>query len=93
MERSAKLGEKWRSDLVKIVSGADCVKGVRGLGLMTGIEMGDKAKEFQKFGLEKRLLINVAATKVVRVVPPLIISDASVRNIQRIPEGVPDRAQ
>jgi acetylornithine aminotransferase/acetylornithine/N-succinyldiaminopimelate aminotransferase len=79
VERSAKLGEKWRSDLVKIVSGADCVKGVRGLGLMTGIEMGDKAKEFQKFGLEKRLLINVAATKVVRVVPPLIISDASVR--------------
>ena len=78
VQRSAELGEKWRSDLAKIVSGAECVKSVRGMGLMTGIEMGDKAKEFQKFGLEKRLLINVAAAKVVRAVPPLIISDASV---------------
>ena len=78
VQRSAELGEKWRSDLTHIVSGFDCVKDVRGLGLMTGIEMGDKAKEFQRFGLEKRLLINVAATKVVRAVPPLIISDASV---------------
>jgi acetylornithine aminotransferase/acetylornithine/N-succinyldiaminopimelate aminotransferase len=79
VQRSADLGAKWRSDLAKIVSGAECVKSVRGLGLMTGIEMDDKAKEFQKFGLEKRLLINVAAAKVVRAVPPLIISDASVK--------------
>jgi acetylornithine/succinyldiaminopimelate/putrescine aminotransferase len=46
---------------------------------MNGIEMEDKAREFQRFGLVKRLLINVAAGKVVRAVPPLIISDASVR--------------
>ena len=78
VERSAELGDKWRADLAKVVSGAECVKGVRGLGLMTGIEMGEQAKEFQKYGMQKRLLINVAATKVVRAVPPLIISDASV---------------
>jgi acetylornithine/N-succinyldiaminopimelate aminotransferase len=79
VERSADLGERWRSDLRKLVSGQECVKDVRGLGLMTGIDMGDKAKEFQKFGLGKRLLINVAAGKVVRAVPPLIISEESVR--------------
>jgi acetylornithine/succinyldiaminopimelate/putrescine aminotransferase len=79
VQRSAELGEKWRSDLTKTVSGSACVLGIRGMGLMNGIEMGDKAKEFQKFGLENRLLINVAATKVVRVVPPLIVSDASVK--------------
>jgi acetylornithine/N-succinyldiaminopimelate aminotransferase len=79
VERSAELGEKWRSELVKVVSGSDLVKAIRGLGLMNGIEMGDKAKEFQRRGMEKRLLINVAATKVVRLVPPLIISEASVQ--------------
>jgi acetylornithine aminotransferase/acetylornithine/N-succinyldiaminopimelate aminotransferase len=79
VERSAELGGKWRSELNRIVSGHESVKDVRGRGLMTGIEMGDKAKEFQKYGLNKRLLINVAATKVVRAVPPLIISEASVR--------------
>ena len=79
VERAAALGEKWRSELTRIVSGHECVKDVRGLGLMNGIEMGDKAREFQRFGLERRLLINVAAAKVVRAVPPLIISDASVK--------------
>ncbi len=83
VKRSAELGEKWRSDLNRIVSGAECVKGVRGHGLMTGIEMGDKAKEFQHFGLGKRLLINVAAAKVVRAVPPLIVSDASVATFNK----------
>jgi acetylornithine aminotransferase/acetylornithine/N-succinyldiaminopimelate aminotransferase len=79
VERSAELGAKWRSELTRIASGHECVKDVRGLGLMNGIEMEDKAREFQRFGLVKRLLINVAAGKVVRAVPPLIISDASVR--------------
>jgi acetylornithine aminotransferase/acetylornithine/N-succinyldiaminopimelate aminotransferase len=84
VERSAMLGEKWRSDINQIVSGVDYVKGVRGMGLMTGIEMGDKAKEFQKFGLGKRMLINVAATKVVRLIPPLIISEASIRAFNEV---------
>ncbi len=78
VERAADLGERWRSELRKISSNHPEVIDVRGLGLMIGVEMGDMAKEFQKFALSKRLLVNVSAGKVVRLVPPLIISDASV---------------
>jgi acetylornithine/N-succinyldiaminopimelate aminotransferase len=81
VERAAELGERWRADLRGISSRHPEVAEVRGLGLMIGVEMGDLAKEFQKFALGKRLLVNVSAGKVVRLVPPLIISDASVKDL------------
>ncbi|HIH76766.1 MAG TPA: acetylornithine transaminase [Methanomassiliicoccales archaeon] len=81
VERAAKLGELWRSELRNMASGHPEVADVRGLGLMIGVEMGDLAKEFQKFALGKRLLVNISAGKVLRLVPPLIISDASVNDL------------
>lgn len=81
VERAADLGERWRSELKDIASGHPEVTDVRGLGLMIGVEMGDLAKEFQKFAVGKRLLVNVSAGKVVRLVPPLIMSEASMNDL------------
>ena len=81
VERAADLGERWRSELKDIASGHPEVTDVRGLGLMIGVEMGDLAKEFQKFAMGKRLLVNVSAGKVVRLVPPLIMSEASMNDL------------
>lgn len=78
VERAAELGERWMADLRTISRGHEEVTEVRGLGLMIGVEMGDMAKEFQRFALERRLLVNVAAGKTLRLVPPLIISENSV---------------
>jgi len=81
VERAAELGEGWKNELRAIGSGHPEIADVRGLGLMIGVEMGDLAKEFQKFALGKRLLVNVSAGKVLRLVPPLIITDASVNDL------------
>ncbi len=81
VERAAELGERWRSELRKIASGHPEVADVRGLGLMIGVEMGDLAKQFQKYALNKKLLVNVSAGKVVRLVPPLIISEGSINDL------------
>ena len=81
VERAAELGERWMGELRNISSGRSEVADVRGLGLMIGVEMGDLAKEFQKFALGKRLLVNVSAGKVLRLVPPLIVSEASVADL------------
>ncbi|MCX6651033.1 MAG: acetylornithine transaminase [Methanomassiliicoccales archaeon] len=78
VERAATLGDKWRSELKVIASAHQEIAEVRGLGLMTGVEMGDMAKEFQKYALQKGLLVNVCAGKVVRLIPPLIISQSSI---------------
>ena len=39
----------------------------------------DLAKEFQRYALQRRMLVNVAGGMTVRLVPPLIISPDSVR--------------
>lgn len=78
VERAAELGDQWKNELMSITAGHPQVADVRGLGLMLGIEMGDAAKEFQKYALGQGLLVNVCAGKVVRLVPPLVISQGSV---------------
>jgi acetylornithine/N-succinyldiaminopimelate aminotransferase len=78
VERSAEVGRRWAQDLRGMVIGAGKVTDVRGQGLMIGLEMGEDAKSFQSFALENGILVNVCAGRVVRLVPPLIISESSV---------------
>jgi acetylornithine aminotransferase len=52
------------------------VKEVRGLGLMLGIELSIPCSELVNLAREKGLLITVQMDKVVRLLPPLIITEA-----------------
>jgi acetylornithine/succinyldiaminopimelate/putrescine aminotransferase len=51
------------------------------MGLMLGVELGDLAKGFQAYALARRLLVNVAGGRTVRLVPPLIISKGSIQEL------------
>jgi acetylornithine aminotransferase len=50
------------------------IKDIRGRGLMIGIEFNDDCKVLVKKALDQGLLINVTENKIVRLLPPLIIS-------------------
>ncbi len=50
------------------------VKEVRGKGLMIGIEMNTPCVELVDHCLDKKLLINVTAERVIRLLPPLIFN-------------------
>ncbi len=76
-KRARDLGERWISEL-RSLSPEKGVTEVRGKGLMIGIEMPEAAKEFQRYAFERRILVNVCAGKVVRLVPPLILSENAV---------------
>jgi acetylornithine aminotransferase/acetylornithine/N-succinyldiaminopimelate aminotransferase len=78
-ERSNVKGEEWRAKLRSIAKDKGMVKEVRGKGLMIGIEMADeRAKELQAYAFQRKQLINVVGGSVVRLVPPLIVSDQSI---------------
>lgn len=47
-------------------------------GLMIGISVGEKCPEVQKRCMEQGVLVNCAADGNLRLVPPLIISDAEI---------------
>jgi len=77
VERAAELGEGWKAELKGIAQEHQEITDVRGLGLMIGVQMGDLAKEFYRYALERRMLVNVAGGNTVRLVPPLIVSNES----------------
>jgi acetylornithine aminotransferase len=48
------------------------------MGLMVGIELAQKPERLVERALEAGLLINVTADKVIRLLPPLIISESEI---------------
>lgn len=65
------LLQKLQSEL----AGMDGVSEIRGKGLMIGIELDRDCGELMTTALQKGLLINVTAGNVLRLIPPLILSE------------------
>lgn len=76
MAHATKLGEAIRSGLRGGLAGVAGFVEVRGDGLMIGIELDRPCGDLVKQALAAGLLINVTADRVVRLLPPLIMSDA-----------------
>ena len=76
IERAARLGGVFKSAFSG-TTGA--IEEVRGAGLLIGIELdAPKAHAVAALCLEKGVLVNDAAPDVVRICPPLVISDDEV---------------
>ena len=70
---AAELGDFIREGFAATLSGVHGVVQVRGLGLMTGIELDRSCGDLVRLALARGLLINVTADKVVRLLPPLVM--------------------
>ena len=56
-------------------------------GLMIGASIGDRCPEIQKKCAEDGVLVNCAADGNLRLVPPLVISDAEIDRVVRVING------
>lgn len=54
------------------------VRSIRGKGYMLGIELDRPANDLKMIGLANGILLNVTAESVIRVMPPLIISESEI---------------
>jgi acetylornithine/N-succinyldiaminopimelate aminotransferase len=72
--RAGETGEYLLEAFRRSLAGVPGVTAIRGCGLMIGIELDRPCAELMRQALERKLLINVTADKVVRLLPPLIIS-------------------
>ena len=79
--RSADLGERMLADLKQELASVNGVKEIRGRGLMLAVELDRPCKDLMKLALDAGLLINVTAERVVRLLPPLIITDTEAGQI------------
>lgn len=73
--RADVLGERLKNGFQARLDGIDGVAEIRGKGLMLGIELDRPCGVLVRQALDKGLLINVTADSVVRLLPPLILSD------------------
>ena len=81
LPRVAALGDRMQSRFKQALAGDNRVCGVRGLGLMLGIELVEPPERFVERALEARLLLNVTQGKVIRLLPPFILTDAEADQI------------
>ena len=80
-KRAAELGTRILKGLKQSLDGVAGVKEIRGQGLMLAVELDRPCKEMLTLALERGLLLNVTADSVVRLLPPLILSDAEADQI------------
>ena len=75
IERAAQLGTQLLEGFKAALADTAGIQEIRGKGLMVGIELDNDCPELVKLALEEKLLINVTAGKVIRLLPPLIMTD------------------
>ena len=73
--RAAELGERIQGKLSLALAGNNNVKEVRGLGLMLAVELNEDAPSLVADGLTAGILINVTQGNIVRMLPPLTLTD------------------
>ena len=73
--RAGLLGQQLLTGFHEALGDLPGVRDIRGKGLMIGIELEQPCGELVRHALEAGLLINVTAGNVVRLLPPLTLSD------------------
>jgi acetylornithine/N-succinyldiaminopimelate aminotransferase len=70
-----KLGAHMLAGFATALAGIEGVQDIRGKGLMIGIELNRPCAELVQTALMQGLLINVTAERVIRLLPPLILTE------------------
>ena len=81
VNRAEQLGTRMLDGFKTRLGDAEGVVSIRGRGLMLGIELDRPCGELMQRALDRKLLINVTADTVVRLLPPLILTDAQADEI------------
>lgn len=74
-QRATAVGHSLLSSLQAALANCDAVIDIRGKGLMIGIELDRPCTGLLQMALQRGLLISVQRETVIRLLPPLIISD------------------
>lgn len=81
LQRAAALGERILAGFREGLAGVRGVRSIRGCGLMIGIELEGPCAPLVRQALEAGILINVTAGRVVRLLPPLTLTDAQADHL------------
>ncbi len=93
-ERAEEMGKFIKSQAAELVrKHPEKVAGVRGLGLLLGIELTFEGKEVWKQLLEKRFVCNLTQGRILRLVPPLVIEKQDILDFLACLDGILQKAE
>lgn len=75
LERAEQLGNTLMERFHAALAELPGIESIRGRGLMIGIELSEPVPDLVARALQARLLINVTQERVIRLLPPLVMSD------------------
>jgi len=78
VEKAARIGNYFKKRLEELQQRFGLIKEVRGLGLMLGMELDRPGKELVTLCQQRGLLVNCTAEKVIRFLPPLVVTEREV---------------
>jgi acetylornithine aminotransferase len=81
VERAGTIGTRLLDKLHAALDNVDGVKEIRGLGLMIGIQLEKPCKPLVSEALRQGLLISVQSDYVIRILPPLTISEQQIETL------------
>ena len=82
--RAAELGERIMAGFKTELAGVAHVKDIRGMGCMIGIELDRPCKSLFMTAMAQGLIINVTADSVIRLLPPMIMTDSEADQLVAI---------
>ncbi len=80
-ENAENIGNQIRAGFAAELKDTAGVVTVRNAGMMIGIELDRSCGDLVKMALAEKLLINVTADKVVRLLPPLVMNEAEAKEL------------
>jgi len=81
LANAVRVGDAIRGGLAAALAGSPGVVEVRGMGLMLGLELDRPCGEIVPRSLEAGLVVNVTAENVIRLLPPLVMTEAEGREV------------
>ncbi|MBS1269373.1 MAG: Acetylornithine aminotransferase [Gammaproteobacteria bacterium] len=75
LDNARRQGARILEELDRRLGDHPGITAIRGMGLMVGIETSNPCKEIMNLALEERILVNVTAGDVIRLLPALIYRD------------------
>ena len=78
LQHATEMGQRLHAALETGLAGLNCVVEVRSKGLMVGVELSSPCSELVERALHSGYLINVTADRVVRLLPPLILTPSEI---------------
>jgi acetylornithine aminotransferase len=83
-QRAVTVGNIIMQGLTDALEGVEHVKDIRGCGCMIGVELTKPCKSLYTEALKHGLVINVTADSVIRLLPPMIMTDQEAQQVVSI---------